>query len=339
MSTTPRIRPSSLPALAKCPSYVPDQSTGEEQKSDGTIRHDALFRVLGAESKEDETAILDTLGEPDRMGVDWAAEYVRTHANMDAHPLVREQKSTFVGPDFESVEGTPDVTCGPVVFDLKWREDVSDYSTQMAAYALMQVGRGHECVTVHILYALHRRVDVLEFTEDTAAELVFPIIEAAKAPASKPSACEYCGWCAKRLTCHAVAAEVEKAGDGTDVATLDTAEAMGSALKTARVVKEWCAAVESAAKEMAFKRGAVPTGFKPVTQRGRRQIDSVVDAFGVAGLPQDEFLKACSVGFGDLAEAFAKFNGLPKAAAERDIETRLGDALKRGNNVNMLKEI
>lgn len=331
----PRIRPSSLPALAQCPRYVPDQTTDVAQKDAGTDRHKALSAVLAAESEQAERAILDALPEDDREGVEWAAEYIRVHAPMSDHPLQCEQKRTFLDAEFDYVEGTPDVVCGDVIFDLKWRDDVCDYRAQMAAYALMLQ---HEDVTVHILYALHQRAEVIRFHVSEAVEIVLPTITRAKDPNYGPRACSFCGWCANRLTCPAVVKEVNDIDPASDPKQTTDAAALGEMLRRARIVKEWCESFEAHAKEMAFKKGVVPAGFRPVTQKGRRQIQSVTDAFSVLRLPQEEFLAACSVSFSDLVEVWQKFHGLSKAASERDVESRLGDVMTRGGTINMLKE-
>lgn len=324
-----KIRPSSLPALRECPRFVPDQSTGQDDKSAGTKRHDVLFAVLGGDASK-----LDDLTEPDRSGVEWASAYIRTHAPLSDYPLVREERCWFLDGDFERIEGTPDAFCGPELFDLKWREDVSDYSPQIAAYALMLESPK---VRAHILHGLTRRAEVIEFTQESAEALVFPIIARAKDPESKPSACSYCGWCANRLTCTAVLQKVAESQAAPDPATITDASAMGDALRTARIVSDWCEAVEKRAKAMAFQEGVVPAGFRPVIQRGRRQIPDISAAFSMCGLPQTEFLSACKVGFSDLVTSYAKFNGIAAAAAERELERKLGDSLSRAPDVRMLK--
>jgi len=323
------IRPSSLPALKACPRFVPDHHAGEEDKSAGTLRHDVLFRVLGGDA-----AALDELGEPDREGVEWAAEYIRTHAPMADHELQREVKREYLTDGFVPIRGTPDVTCGPVLFDLKWREDVSDYAPQLAAYALMM---GHENVRAYILYALHRRAEVIEFTRESASAIVEPIVEAASAPNAAPTACSYCGWCAHRLTCSAVMASVEKVQSSPPPDSIITADQMGEWLATADVVEEWAKAVKARAKVMAFKEGIIPTGYKPVTRAGNREIPDIAAAFGRCGLPQPDFLAACKVSFTKLSEAYAAFAGMKKAPAERDLETKLGDAMQRAPSIQYLR--
>lgn len=321
------IRPSSLPALKACACFVPDQHTGEEDKSAGTLRHDVLFRVLGGDA-----AALDELGEPDRDGVEWAAEYIRTHAPMADHELQREVRREYLTDGFVPISGTPDVTCGPVLFDLKWREDVSDYVPQLAAYALMM---GHETVKAHILYGLHRRAEVIEFTAEAAASIVEPIVEAVGMCA--PRACSYCGWCAHRLTCSEVKAAVARAQTSPTPDSIITADEMGEWLATADVVEEWAKAVKARAKVMAFKEGVIPTGYKPVTRAGNREIPDIAAAFGRCGLPQPDFLAACKVSFTKLADAYAAFAGMKKAPAERDLETKLGDAMQRAPSIQYLK--
>lgn len=323
------IRPSSLPALAQCPCFIPDQATGQDDKTAGTDRHEALFRYLG-----DQPSALEELPEGDRDGVEWAGEYIRTHAPMSGHPLVREEKRSFVTSGFEEIHGTPDVTCGAELFDLKWREDVSDYTPQMAAYSLMMPA---PVVRVHILFALHKRAVTFTLTKSEADAIVEPIVERATMPNKQPTACDYCGWCERRVTCPAVKGEVKKAEAGKPADQIETADEMGAALRTARVVKDWAEAVEKAAKEMAFKRGMIPTGFKPCQRKGNRKIEDVQKAFGRVGIPQDEFLAACKITWKAIVDKYAAFHGMKKKPAERDVENKLGEVITRGPTVNYLQ--
>ena len=121
--------------------------------------------------------------------------------------------------------------------------------------------------------------------------------------------------------------------------TISTAEQMGKALTIARRLKEWCEAVEHHAREMALKQGQIPHGFELASRRGAREVESVAGAFGLTGLPQDEFLKACKVNFKDLSEAFATFHGMKKAQAERQLDVKLASVITRKPSSQFLKAI
>lgn len=331
------IRPSSLPALAECPRFESDP-TGSEHTTAGTLRHQVFRDLLASVPQEDAAPLLAAakdLSEEDVDGVVWAVEYVRIKANLADHPLVLEQRRAFTGPDFEEITGTPDAICGSDIFDLKWRR--SDYTAQMAAYALMLLQMGHGLVRVHVLYAESKKAEVIEFDAAKATSLVFGIIERAAALEAEPSACSFCGWCAKRLTCPAVLKQVNAVVANREDFNLQTwhaseiqsGEEMGKALRIARTVAEWCESVEHHAKDMAIKKGIIPAGFKVQNRQGNRYVASLPDAFAKAGLPQDKFLAACEIKLSRLAEAYMAANGMKKAPAERELEAKLGDTIQR----------
>lgn len=320
-----KIRPSSLPMLALCPKF---QSGGESDDANaGTIRHDIMRRVLSG----DDAALYEIVGE-DREMVEWAVDFIRATAPTSDHPLILEQKGAFTGPNFEDIEGTPDVVCGPVIYDLKTRWH--DYTAQMAAYSLMT---DHPHVTVHLLFAALRKRQTLQFTTEKAEEIVDPIIMAAHDPSAKPQINDYCGWCANRLSCSAYTERVNAVVDGREDWTLDNyhssqitdAEGMGKALKLARELKRWIEAVEHHAKEMHLA-GNTPAGFKEMVRQGRQEITDIGVAFAESGMPQEEFLKLCSVSVPELAKAYAELHGMKLAPARREIETKLASVIERG---------
>lgn len=330
-----KIRPSSLPMLAACPCWTGDEQASEHTDA-GTERHSALAKMLadpnatGAEVEDDFD-----LSPEDIEGVEWAFEYIKANAPLDSFPLITEQRQSFTGPNFEEISGTPDVVCGPVLFDLKWRR--RDYRAQMAGYALMLLEKGWESIEVHILFAESKRADRMRFTMAEAQALVFPIIEAAVSALETPTPCEYCSWCAHKLTCKALADNVNAVISGRpdfDLQTWHSSDItdpveMGKALRIARLVGQWCESVEHHAKEMATKQGKVPVGFKIQTRQGNRFIASITDAFARAGVPQDKFLGACEIKLSALTEIYAETNQLKKKPAERELEAKLGPVVQR----------
>lgn len=330
-----RIRPSSLPMLDKCPAYTPDQAVARDDKDAGTLRHRILARVL----QGDDEALLELTEEDGRDEVRWAATYIRTHAPMSAHPLECEVSVSFVGPTFEVHRGTGDVLCWADIFDLKWRQYVTNPKAQLAGYALSRFSPERPIIRGHALYACHKKAEVFTFTQAEAAALVFDIIDRALDPHPQPKVNDFCGWCAKRMTCPAVI-ETVTAVQASDTGTSITDPAlMGEWLTRARVVKDWAEAVETVAKNMAIKQGMVPHGFDLVTKRGNRSITDLPATFGAAGLPQEEFLKACKVTFSKLVEIAAEFRGMKKAQAERDLDARLKKIITRGASVTYLRSL
>lgn len=321
--------------MAACPRFESNPQSDTTYTSQGTARHRALADAFFDGPGGGEEKALAGLPADEVDQVKWAIDYIRVKAPMSDHPLEVEQRRFFLDADFDEIYGTPDIVCGNVIFDLKWRE--ANYLEQMAAYALMLLQAGHELVYVHVLYAERKRAEVITFDLSKAHEIVFPIIDRVEDPTLPPVACDYCGWCAKQLTCPAVVKTLNKVIEHRDDFNLEqwhsseikTAEEMGKALRIARVVSEWCESVEHHAKEMAIKLGMVPTGFSIQHRQGNRFITSLNDAFARSGLPQEAFLGACEIKLSKLAEAYAEANFMKKAPAERELEAKLGDIVQR----------
>ena len=331
------MRPSSLPFLAQCPCWESSEGTGARDKDAGTLRHSLLKTML--DNPDQKQFAVEGLEPADVESVEWAAEYVRCHAPMSDHPLRVEYHVNPMDAEFKPLfehGGTLDVACGNVLFDLKWRE--RDYGAQMAAYALdMFQEHGFEEIIVHLLFGESKRAQVLKFTEAEALALVNGIIAKVNDPNKKPTPCDYCGWCSRRTTCPALLERANAVVAGRDdwkldqwhASKIENAEQMGKALRLARQLSDWCESIEHHAKEMALKQGQIPVGFKVQTRQGNRFVSSVTDAFPLVGLPQAEFLKACDVKPSSLFEAYAAFNGLKKATAEKEVERKLGDKMQR----------
>lgn len=338
-------RPSSLPMLAQCPRF--QSGDASEFAEQGTVRHQVLASMVGGNKDVTEDEVLSLLdSDEDREAVLWARDYIQLHTPT-GFPLVIEKKAEWTGPSFEMRTGTPDFVAGPVLFDFKWRR--RDYTAQMADYACRVFEAGADRVQVHILFGSEKRAEIIHFDciED-CLRIVGEILERAEDPNAQPTPCDYCGWCARRLVCPALlkpALEVIKHREGlaerdkelftawlesgAHTTTISDADTMGVVLRVARVVADFCEAAEHMAKEMALKAGQVPTGFKIQERKGNRYVSSVLAAFGKAGLPQEEFLKACTVKLSDLVDLHQTINGLKKAAAEREMEARLGDIVQR----------
>lgn len=335
-----KYRPSSLPALSKCAQFI--SSPGDEGiRAAGKLRHEVLAYMLTHPDAPEEQQ-LERLPEEHRAGVKWALDYIRVHAPMHDHPLIVEQLREWVGYGFENRRGTLDAQCGPVFFDLKWNR--YDYAPQMADYALSLLDDWSE-VTCHVLFGESQKAEVLRFDRATAEAIVAPVL--LRAGIAPPTVCTYCGWCARQATCSAHLDTVNRIVEGRPDWQLSTfhssditdPQEMGTALTIARQVADWAEAVEFQAKEMAVKLGAIPKGFTLQTRQGNRFISSVSEAFPVAGLPQAEFLEACEVKLSSLSEAFAKFHGLKKAQAERDVQSRLGEIVQRKpSTVSLVKD-
>jgi len=332
------IRPSSLPMLAECPKF---EGAPSEFAEAGLARHKAIAAYL----KGDETA-LDDFSEEEKDNLEWAADLIKLKAPLADYPLIIETKKRAILPNGCPIEGTPDFVCGDQIFDLKWRP--RDYGPQMASYAWMVLEDGNfPSVTAHLLFAQVQTHRILKFDHGSAWHEIKPILEQVEAPFAAPTPCAFCGWCAKKLECEALIQQVNIALASNPEWNLEqwhsskmtTAAEMGQALTIARTLADWCESVEHHAKEMATKHNVVPTGFELMSRRGNRTIEDVQAAFLSLNLPQDEFLKACSVRPRTLFDTYGTFHGLKKAAAEKEVERRLGEILQRKpSTVALMKE-
>lgn len=334
------IRPSSLPALAQCPCF---ESGSSEYAEDGTERHRALTEHFAG----DDSRLL-MMDDEQADGVRWAAEYIKIHAPMMDHPIHFERTLTMLDADLDEMRGTPDAVCGGDLFDLKWRE--RDYTAQMSAYAVMMFETNPDLssVTVHLLFGAFRRHETFRLDEKSARAIVDPIISCAKNPDRKPSPCDYCSWCALKLTCSAYKERVDAVVAGREDWKLETYDTefitdgkeMGKALRLARRMKKWCEAVEWRADVLWNREGVPIDGFERKERQGRQFITDVTTAFSLSGLPQDKFLACCDVRLNTskkypdklgVIDTYAKQTEISKSGAKRELLKKLEPVIKRGN--------
>jgi hypothetical protein len=336
-------RPSFLPALKQCPRFEGD-SEERDFTAAGTLRHAALAFMLTGKALP---PTLPALSDEDIDAVQWACDYIKLNAPTGEEMIV-EQKRTWSGAGFRDREGTPDVTCLDQLFDLKWR--VRDCEAQMADYALAMFEEDISLtvVHVHVLFAESRFVQKYQFTLADAERIAGEILDKADDETLPPAACDYCGWCAKRLTCSAIMGQAVKVAHGYSddpaikswhPSKMETAEELAFALKVWReCLKKWGDSIEHHAFVAATKRGMTLPGFQLKTESGGSYIADVGAAFAALGIPQDEFLKACeprintSKKYPDrmgLVDIYKTLHGIPKtAAAKRAVEQKLAGVMK-----------
>jgi len=321
--------------LRQCPKF---EGQSSEYTSDGTKRHQVFADYWRGDKK-----VLEALEEDSQENMEWAIDYCETKAAHPDYPYQIELTRSAVLPDGRKLGGTPDLVCGPDIFDLKWR--YRDYGPQMAAYAYMVLDEGRfPEVTTHALYANHQTARSRKWTSESCWELMRDIITNAESSWAAPTPCEYCGWCAKKLKCEALIQQVNIALASNPEWNLEqwhsseiiNAKQMGQALKIARTLSDWCESVEYHAKELGTKQGVIAEGFQLLSRSGKRFISDIAAAFQATGLPQPEFIKACSVTCKPLEEIYAKFHGMKKAPAARDLAAKLGALIQRKPPVNML---
>ena len=288
------------------------------------------------------------MDEDQSDAVRWASDYIRMHAPMSDHPISFEKTLRMDDSEMNEIKGTPDVVCGNHMFDLKWRQ--RDYTAQMAAYVCMmfEANPRLESVTVHLLFGAVKKAEVFKLDNATARDIIDPIIDRARNPERVPALCDYCGWCALKLTCPAFKVHVDAVVNGRpdweleqyDTAFITTKPEMVKAVRIARKLKGWCESVEWRAKEMWLQEGvSLEPEFKIMERQSRQYITDVAAAFNLCGLPQDTFLACCeprlntSKTFAEkigIIDEYAKLNAIPKAAAKRDMLRKMESVIKRG---------
>jgi len=334
-------RPSSLPALKQCPRFEGDCEERDFTAA-GTLRHELLKSLLTDSVPPEGTFKLD-LDNID--AVQWAYDYIKLNAPT-GYKIRVEEKREWIGAGFRDREGTPDVTCDDQLFDLKWRQ--RDCASQMADYALAMFESEPRLsiVDCHVLFAESRFVQRYQFTQSSAELIAGEILDKADDETLPPVACDYCGWCAKRLTCSAIMGQAVTVAHGYSddpvvknwhPSKMETAEEINEGMRVAVILDKWVASMRYHALTAVQKRGITLKDFKLVTESGGSYIADVGAAFGALGIPQEEFLKACeprmntSKKYPDrlgLVDIYKTLHGIAKTAqAKRAVEEKLAGVM------------
>jgi len=332
------IRPSSFPALKQCPCFEGGQASVDADK--GTERHSTLASLLNGDN--DRITFLD---DEDAESVRWAREYIELNAPMVDYPLVVEQRVQYE-LDGIIISGTPDYVCGSHIFDLKTRP--RDYKSQMAAYAMHFLEIRSE-VTVHLMYCATRHVEKFTLTQQQCLDILNPILDASTDPNRKPNPCDYCGWCARQLTCEAINDRAKAVVAGRSDWELETYQTsfitdpfeMSKALRVARMLGKWVDSVEFHAKEMWVKEGKELPGFLLKERKGKSYIVDVVKAYQLLGLPESDFLKCCDVRMNTsktnpekvgVVDTYKKAHNITLSGAKKAVAEKLESVIQRGKN-------
>lgn len=190
------IRPSTLPKLAKCPRYEP--APGATAATLRGIDMDAAFRTMLAGR---ESPWIADPEEKDYQAVQWAVDTARLYARGAAiETRERELRVRVLG-----MTGTADALCAARRWsaDLKTGE-MHDYTAQQAAYALGFMDREQvEHWSVLLLFCDVRELLQLDFTRESATQLLCKVLDHVRNPLARATPCEFCDWCASRKSCAA----------------------------------------------------------------------------------------------------------------------------------------
>lgn len=191
------IRHSALPKLAACGQYEGGKGGAPSPAAERGTLLDNQFRWAW------------TNGDfPDRQLSDEDADVIRWVINECIKlggvrdDLVTDEESCRVQTIGTDHVGTVD----GVALKGRWSMDLKsgqyyDYSAQMAAYAagLMEM-RCESTWTTHLIFCDQKKVITMDWTYESATALVHRVWENVGTP---PVLNQYCGWCAKSLTCPA----------------------------------------------------------------------------------------------------------------------------------------
>jgi hypothetical protein len=337
--------PSRLPALACCPRYVGGE-VGEAAHS-GTRQHKALEQMMNGFPVD-----VDGLIEDERANAEWAAGYIQ-QASAGYRVLVEERVE--IVEDFEPLLfGRADVILSKsydaMVIDYK-SGAVRNYREQMAAYArgVMQLTGLDYCTVVELYGKMRKAVAYLMTYEET--DFILPIIARAKDPASPPTACDYCGWCANQTTCEAVQREVVKVAAGyqpeLDIigwhgSEVTDPQQMAIGLRLADVVSGWAESWKHHVKQAMLDGMEVP-GYRIARIPSKEFGDDIRPGqiFTASGLNVDRFSDCCDVKITKLREAIANDIGMKTAsgkAAKEEFNKRFGALLSDKEIVRLEKE-
>jgi hypothetical protein len=345
------LSPSKFPAWEQCPCF--ESGPAGEAAEHGGMLHERLARHLHGRGNP-----FEGLETEDRESLEWAAEQIRELCEGAASGGIEERLTYRHKPKGKPFFfGTADVVAyGPdnsaILIDFKSGE-VRDHRAQVAGYAaaLMSEHPEVETVTAWLLFGRYRRAISHTFTRAEAVELVESIIARRTDPQRTPAPCDYCAWCAERMTCPALNARAVAVAEHREdwrgelpaewhASQITNPEQMARALTLAKFVTEWADAVKHHATELA-KGGVEIPGFKLQERRGRKEISDIAEAWNLieGTIEQPAFLRCCSLSIPKLADAVATAAGIPKARAEREVSERLAPVTIEGKpSVSLVKD-
>lgn len=197
-----KIRHSSLPKLALCGQY--EGSPGNSPAAARGTMIDRVFRDAWTSGE-----LPRDLNDEDAAAINWAlGQCIQLGGGADG--LVTADDACRVQTAGLEHTGTVDgvATRANWSIDLKSGQ-IYDYQGQMAAYALglMQM-RFEQTWTTHLLFCDQRKLVTHHWTYKSASDMVRGILANV---GTGPRENDYCGWCAKSLTCPARVASKDSA--------------------------------------------------------------------------------------------------------------------------------
>ncbi len=197
-----KIRHSSLPKLALCGQY--EGSPGTSPAAERGTMLDRVFRDAWTTGE-----LPRDLNDEDAAAINWAlGQCINLGGGADG--LLTADDACRVQTAGLEHTGTVDGVAARANWSMDLKSgQIYDYSAQMAAYALglMQM-RFEQTWTTHLLFCDQKQVVTHHWTYKSASDLVRGILSNV---GTGPRQNDYCGWCAKSLTCPARVASKDAA--------------------------------------------------------------------------------------------------------------------------------
>ena len=198
-----KIRHSSLPKLALCGQY--EGSPGTSPAAERGTKLDTAFRHAWTHGEFPNW----DLSEEDADAVRWAINQCMLLGGVTDGLVTRDEACKITTAGIDHI-GTVDGVAQRANWSMDLKSgQIYDYRGQMAAYALglMQM-RFEQTWTTHLLFCDQRQLVTHHWTYQTASDMVRSILANI---GTAPKENDYCGWCAKSLTCPARVASKDAA--------------------------------------------------------------------------------------------------------------------------------
>ena len=281
-----RVRTSSLDAGAQCTHWESDFVGADNVATRRGTRLDEAFRAC---LQLDWVTIgnLDLTTE-ERESIDWAVKTVMsycTHGEDEIGSTKEECKVFIPMDDGHEYEGEVDalLLSRNIHFDLKSGQMRSYYHQQLG-YACGYMAEMFQTEwTAVVLFLDQREVHTYHYTIADMNTL-HDVARNMRHRAGEPTPCDYCGWCAKQLTCPAVGKEIEPA--------IDSMEALVDAVTAELIIERVCESpekmgqfliavdqlnslvydeIKKRVKDMLMNEEEVP-GWKLITRKGSEKV-------------------------------------------------------------------
>jgi hypothetical protein len=300
-----KIRHSSLPKLALCGQY--EGSPGNSPAAERGTKLDAAFRHAWTHGEFPDW----DLPEEDAEAVRWTINQCMLLGGVTDGLVTRDESCRVQTAGLEHT-GTVDGVAARANWSMDLKSgQIYDYTGQMAAYALglMQM-RFEQTWTTHLLFCDQRKLVTHHWTYKSASDMVRGILANV---GTGPRENDYCGWCAKSLTCGArvksmtgamvpVQSQLTPDNEGF-LALLNAPERLGRFLAQCSTLDDFRDAAKARAREL-LEAGQPVHGWRLQKPRASEYIEA------------EHVARAVEEGLIGAGDAIAALGGLSRKKAE-----------------------